>query len=357
MNKILILSLITLTFAFKECDEIYKCLDENNMPQVNHTAHELCEWKQRPRNGTGPDIVYVKRCKDGYECDDLSDDEDRRTNSDSDGGDYNDEYEYCFPVTSKNISGESCTSNAECYSNNCINGKCEPVADGNICRNHGSCGKNSFCNRNKVCQRLLEPDQECSDDDECPFGYICGKLEVNTRKCLMMYSQPNGQQVDEEELCESGEKEGGVCVDMYTNVTKNGKEHLKLCLEDKECHVDVVLRGQVLYQTQGECECTHDGNTYCELGSDSYQWKQFIKVFRETVKNYKEGDIHVAVHRENDWNVIPKLYEAQLLTDVENVDMPSCAIEFMINSTSSLAGSGYLKVGAVFVLSIIGIFF
>ena len=356
MNKILILSLITLAFSYKECDEIYKCLDESNMPQVNHTAHELCEWKQRPRNGTGPDIVYVRRCKDGYECDDLSDDEDRRTNSDSDGGDYNDEYEYCFPATPKSIAGETCINNNECHSGNCVNGKCEPVADGNTCNNHGSCGKHSFCNKNRVCQRLLNPDDLCSDDVECPFGYICSRNNIDSRKCLMMYSVPTGQHVDDEELCESGEEENNICVDVRTNVTQDGKEYLKKCTKDSDCPIDIVANGQTR-RGEGECECTHEGNTYCELGSDSSQWQRFLKVFREQVNNYKEGDIHVAVHRENNWNVIPLLYEAQLLTDVENVDMPACAIEFMINSTSSLASSGYLKVGAVFVLSIIGLFF
>ena len=143
---------------------------------------------------------------------------------------------------------------------------------------------------------------------------------------------------------------------MRTNVTQNGKEHLKKCTRDSDCPIDIVANEQTR-RGFGDCECTHEGNTYCELGSDSYQWKRFVEVFREQVKNYKEGDIHVAVHRENNWNVIPLLYEAQLLTDVENVDMPACAIEFMINSTSSLASSGYLKVGAVFVLSIIGLFF
>lgn len=357
MNKLLLLSLISLSLAFKACDEIYKCLDETTMPEVNHTAHELCEWKQRPKNGTGPDIIYVKRCKDGYECDDLSDSDDDypQSNSDSDK-DYNDEFEYCFPATYKNISGDKCENHTNCFSNNCVNGKCEPVENGQTCRNHGACGKNSFCNRDKICEQLYAPNAACDDDVQCPFGYVCGKLGIENKKCLMMYSQPRGQQVNEDELCESGKEEDNVCVDKNTGVTGESKADLKKCTSDDDCRVTIETGSQT-FNEKGDCECTHEGNTYCELGSDSYQWKRFVDVFRKTVEEYKEGDIHVAVHRENDWNVIPLLYEAQLLTDVENVDMPVCAIEFMINATSSLAGSTFLKIGTVFILSIIGVLF
>ena len=309
----------------------------------------------------------MKRCPDGYVCDDLDDDDHLSSrakvindndsdDSDDSGDDVNEDLEFCFPATSRHIEGEKCSLNTDCHSQNCTNGTCQATPDGNVCRTHGDCGKHSYCDRKtNTCQRLLEPEAECYDSYQCGFGYVCGKLGLNENKrCLQMMSQPNGQWVSDDDLCESREEEDNLCADVITGVT-NG---VKSCNSDRDCTEEIVVLGRVIERDDGDCECSFAGNKYCELGTDSEQWKQYVRTFRETVANYIEGTIHVAVHREEEWKVIPILAEAQLYTDVENFDAPKCAIEFLINSTSHLSSaSGYIQMSVIAVIAGIALLF
>ena len=360
MKTLILLTLLSFSFSMKECDEIYKCLeDTTDRPVTNITHLELCEWTIHNKNGI--DTIYMKRCPDGYVCDDLDDDDhlSRSINdndSDDSDDDANEDLEFCFPATTRHIEGEVCSISSECLSQNCTNGTCQATPDGNVCKSHGDCGKHSYCDRkSNTCQRLLEAEVECNDNYQCGFGYVCGKLALNeNRRCLQMMSQPNGQWVSDDDLCESREEENNLCADRITGVT-NG---VKPCDSDRDCSEQTVVLGRVIEKDEGECECSYAGNKYCELGTDSEQWKQYVTTFRDTVAKYKEGTIHVAVYREREWNVIPILAEAKLYTDVENYDAPKCAIEFLINSTSHLSSSsGYIKMSIIAVIAVIAMLF
>lgn len=377
MNKFILLALLSIVCSEPLCDEVYKCIDKNTIfPENNNTLNlEICEWTNHSISGNHPDTKYVKLCPDGFTCDDYSDsDFEVDVNSD-----FENEISFCFPKKPGSGEGAYCDVPENCTSLNCTSNKCTPVSDHSNCTSHRQCSKQSFCDiegsdddddddatyTNK-CLPLVDENQPCTRSVECKFGYACGKTDITatSKTCVKMYSLPSGQYTTNKKLCQSGEKgdddigDISYCLDYETNVTDNNQKPTA-CIHDEQCKVNVIKNGTLVKEIEGECECTRFHNAkYCELGSNSYQWKRYIKVFNEMVDEYKEGkhkDLHVAAEREHNWNVIPKLYEAELLTDIENYDMPSCAIEFIINSTSSFVSSGFLKMGVFAIIGVVAV--
>ena len=111
------------------------------------------------------------------------------------------------------------------------------------------------------------------NNEECPLGYLCGTLQDESRKCVKMFSIETGEYADEDELCKSGKKTyNDICVDMIS--ANQGKE----CTKDEDCPCEYDIKSE---QEQGvaECKCNLEGKKYCEYGSTSEQWKQFVNVF------------------------------------------------------------------------------
>jgi len=114
------------------------------------------------------------------------------------------------------LPGDTCTSNAQCFSTNgCINGKCKSLALNAPC-NGSDCTIGTFCNNiaNGVCETGVAIGSSCTAQVAKFYGTatyfdyraVCpaGVCTYSADKCLKWYSQPEGSLCDFDSNCLTG---------------------------------------------------------------------------------------------------------------------------------------------------------
>lgn len=141
----------------------------------------------------------------------------------------------CLPETDYLLEGQSCSYNAECYSQICKDKKCVGLADKEKCSNK------SYCSMNNTCQPLKKKGEECDEKDRnpCDFGMMCGKDDPND------------------------------CVYYLFVGGEEGK-------------------------APGNCICSVNGHSYCEFSSSANETKNLKQEISSTLLNYTKGTVHVA---------------------------------------------------------------
>ena len=78
--------------------------------------------------------------------------------------------------------GTSCILGLECESGLCIGGKCSVYSDNSPCLSSKECSSNSYCGANLKCNPVKSAGEACITNNECQYGYLCGKQEEKAIK-------------------------------------------------------------------------------------------------------------------------------------------------------------------------------
>ena len=305
------LCIINITCEDDICEDIYKCADlENNMCKLstyNHTS--------------GVTTHSLKQCNSTSYC----------------VGSLSTNYT-CQPKPKLlNKHDEQCETNADCYGEcDTSSKKCKPLQDDTPCTSHYACDYTSYCDdESNKCLPLKTAGANCFNSEECPLGYLCSKLQDDSKQCVKMFSIETGEYADDDELCISGKKsDNNICIDIQS--TNQGKE----CKTNEDCPGEYDIKTDKANGTV-ECECNLEGKKFCEYGTTSQEWKTFVNVFNEEIEKVNVNKFYTAALRDVDddydysedelknkfWK-ISAIQNAYRDYDVKYKDVDSCVIDY-----------------------------
>lgn len=188
--------------------------------------------------------------------------------------------------------GERCNFNGDCYSRNCVAGKCIDKKVGQKCLTNSECEKGTFCSSTLLrCKKFLKEGERCNEDIECGFGYVCGFVLVSLdRKCIKAYSVKPGYFVSDVKLCQSGKIKNNICIEVKKTYNQDK------CLEDNDCVVSVDGATE-----NGKCLMNLIGEKYCDFTSDSNEWKNFINLVEKKRELASHSQMYSVYLYENNW--------------------------------------------------------
>ena len=286
------------------CASYYKCLDSSLARN-----DDICQIKYTDEKDLT--TFAVRPCKEGYKCNAVA----------------NTPFSYCQKIFAPYPLGNKCVHDKECVSSICTEGKCVSKALNETCASYLDCPYNSYCD--KKCLRVKNAGDNCTSNDQCPFGYLCGHSSNVTsaqKKCLMMYTLQRGEYSTDAKLCESGKVSGGRCYDTY----RASEDSPIKCKINDEC-VKVTLFGDKNGTENSECNCTLLGENYCDYTTMSEEWKEFVKVAKKEIENNKDKEMYVPPTRNSPFLLNEKILKAYRKTLVINYNADDC----IINSLSS----------------------
>ncbi len=235
--------------------------------------------------------------------------------------------------------GDECKNSFECESGVCLQNKCSYLKEGSVCNEDKNCNKTSFCYSGatgvSVCKPLSKEGEECNFDNYCAFNLACGTIDTSgKKKCAKMYSIKAGEMSDNAELCEGGYfvtlNSKSICADATTTVTN--------CNFEDENPCPMELDGGALGKLEtgfGMCNCKWNGEQVCKPTSNSEQWKNFTKIYKEEVEKMKGEEVHAATMRRYFWGN-KKIQDARTIYgDYLNIDgAPDCVVNYYLQQNS-----------------------
>ena len=317
MNKIILFLGIISLIQIINCISCpaYECLDSSYVSD----KYICLVGKKRYESK-----FYVRSCPKNYQC-----------SQDISGNELS--VQACQLLYKKKKEGESCSIDSECLSDYCYKYKCKNY--NNKCISNWGCSKGSSCHGNR-CRELSKAGEYCDSIDDCPAGYACGKTKEDvTMTCIQMYSIKHNNYASTSILCESGLSQDNICYELQSESSGT-----KTCETNDDCKYTIVM-GENKTDTIGECICNWDGDGICQFSSNSEEWKNYIKVFKEESAKIDSNSVHIAAERDKYWNN-QKIKDAMNKKNPFLVNAPSCIIEFM--------GSKLIKISFV-MISIIAI--
>jgi len=121
--------------------------------------------------------------------------------------------------------GGSCEQNNQCVSNNCTNGTCAVIRDGDKCTiGQFGCGTNSTCLSTSNCGPVIQAGAACKQDYECVQPGVCSNLI-----CVAYRTLPDNATCTDPLSCISGNCGGGVCKPMHYLAAGSA------CTSDDQC--------------------------------------------------------------------------------------------------------------------------
>lgn len=195
-------------------------------------------------------IIYLGTCPKGYGC--------RRGLTSL--------IKECLPDTDYLLEGQSCSYNAECYSQICKDKKCVGLADNEKCDNHVECSNKSYCSMNNTCQPLKKKGEECDEKDRnpCDFGMMCGKDDPNGKsKCIVLGKIELGHYASDNMLCSTLKSYIKYCVEMDS--LREGLE----CETGINCPI-MVKYNNLSIPIISKCECGLNGK---DIVCNFHCWK------------------------------------------------------------------------------------
>ena len=253
---------------------------------------------------------------------------------------------YCQTFPNPKYHNESCSINAECITNNCVNNTCVGKEDGQLCFKDYECDKQSYCDENSwACTRYATKNENCFYL-ECAFGYECVYTDDDTMKCLEQFSVRAGGKAETAKLCESLYSINGIC---YDSRMKDGRE-FKKCTSDSDCVIEIIDgKGNVIREDTIMCNAEGPNGYHCYPSSKSKQWKNYVKAVKEVRDNVKENKVHQALIMEDSVSFSSVLREAVLGLSIYNFD------DCVLNTIFVLLGSGFIKVSFTLIVLLFAI--
>lgn len=314
---IILLQLISV-FVSRSCSGFNKkCIDDTN-------SDDLCYLSGKEGTAAGSNFTYYyKACPKGQICQKLT----TYTGK-------------CAKIVSLGQFGDECKNSFECESGICLQNKCTYLKEGSVCNEDKNCNKTSFCYSGpgigtSVCKPLAKEGEECSFDNYCAFNLACGTIDNSgKKKCAKMYSLKAGEMSDNADLCEGGYfvsiNSVYYCADATITVTNCNFEDANPC--------PMELDGGALGKLEtafGMCNCKWNGEQVCKPTSNSEQWKNFTKIYKEEVEKMKGEEIHSATMRRYFWGN-KKIQDARTIYgDYLSIDgAPDCVVNYYLQQNS-----------------------
>ena len=189
MNKFIIIAILALSYVSAQR---YRCMDKlDGSPAGKCLVVDYIG------------IYYVSSCKTGKVCDYVEDEV---------AG-----WGQCTNFKLPGFDGQACTSNEECWSNNCDGTKCAEKVSGydgdvGICINDLACEKGKFCNEDGLCKPIHSG--ECDFSNECQPYHVCNFNDKGVGTCVKVGSLDTNSYVYNDL---PDEYKGLVCKGGYVN--------------------------------------------------------------------------------------------------------------------------------------------
>lgn len=151
--------------------------------------------------------------------------------------------------------GDDCTFNLDCYSEECGGNTCQTAGSGQVCKNNWTCEPGYFCKdqgENNKCNPLVQGDIECSDEDFCEPGYICDPVN---RKCTKIGSLKESLDTTNKFYCQSGLMYDGKCIGVIRDgeCKKGGTDEKYTCTPDVTGYSGTVTVNCISYDDDPIC--------------------------------------------------------------------------------------------------------
>ena len=240
----------------------------------------------------GEKTVYVEGCPKGKFC------RQTKLKVSDDGFTTSDNLGICVKPLKRGDEGDKCEVDAECKWGHCTDNKCKAVADGGSCTDDDECSGISYCkysssskDQSGVCTALVKIGGECTDDEQCEWGSLCSQ-----NKCVEKYSLADGELVDDDkkEVCQGGEiirnsTKGIVCAsdsEKDNTCKKNNGHDTPQCTYSRS----TGITGESPQDSWFDCDQDKDGKWVCPLVESSQEFKNYLEVYRQTLKDMDDED-------------------------------------------------------------------
>ena len=284
---VLAVSYIALTFAAElPAGRKLKCADDLKL--------KACYLESE--DSSGVKTTYVKSCAKGKFCRETYFEDEDDGIKDNEKNPRLQEIGICVKPLKLGDEGDKCEVDQECKWGHCTDNKCKAVADGATCKRDRECSGISYCkyasskDQSGVCTALVKIGGECTDDEECEWGSLCNK-----GKCVEKYSLADGELSDNDEVCQGGE--------TMSSSTKGGRVCASDSKKDNTCKSDdgsstpqctyslsTGITGESPEDHYYDCDQDKDGKWVCPLIESSAEFKNYLDVYRQTLKDMDDED-------------------------------------------------------------------
>lgn len=190
-----------------------------------------------------------------------------------------------FSIQKELLAGDSCLHDLECYSQECISGKCYGRSYNETCDNHKECDVGLACRVKDypkdgehkpitVCVPQISNNHTfCTEDEHCINSMGCNNYENNVGVCVTYFSLSNFEKSSSADLCSSGYVHSdGRCIDTLF-IAQEGKTSASFeCIgENNNCIYQIdgkpTNKELTLNTFSKPCECSKSAEpkSYCSI--------------------------------------------------------------------------------------------
>lgn len=272
-------------------------------------------------DGEVKSTIYLSQCKKEEKC--------TQTSWDPSIG-------ICSSNIRKSFGGETCKSDADCYSQACDSHNfCQDKKINEKCSNDKQCCKECVCifdplngesENDKTCRALVKLGDKCILDEtdksglhsNCPIFSVCSNFlstpDATNGVCVEQNSLDIGTNATNFHACKGNNiillKDGYyVC----SNISSTGRTCENARDQSLECTNEIIVKkGQEvdpmekMIQSQGICRCDIDGKKHCQV-IGGLKFDYYINLIRKKLnnKNIIPQNFHVSAFREtfNDYEI------------------------------------------------------
>jgi len=227
--------------------------------------------------------------------------------------------------------GETCSSSANCWTQNCVSGTCSGNSTGYNCQSDLDCGVGLFCGTGGCTAQMAVGSTGCTAERMCVNSAGC----VNST-CTSYLSLADGTNVVADtiaHLCTSGMSINGVCQDLYSSATESS---YLTCTGTCTYNVGSATGTAATSATYCLCGYGSSGSKYCALGSTS--------VSAMAAKSWYQTNMSLMLKchtaKRSNCNTIPYATRQAYLTDSSNLvgafaGSSSCVQNFVFQAALS----------------------
>ena len=291
--------------------------------------------------------IYLSQCSNNQKCSKVS---------------WDTSIGICTTNIRKAFGGESCESNADCFSQACgSHNFCQDKKINEKCSDDKQCCKECVCifdptigetSNDKTCRPLVQLGEPCILDESdimglhsnCPIFSVCSNSESTPEAkngiCVEQNSLPIGENATNFHACVGNNI---ILLQEGYYVCANITSQTQMCEvardQSTECVNEIIVRNgqeidsfEKMVQSQGICRCDLDGKKYC-LSYAGTMFDYYINLIRKKLEdgNIVPQNFHVASFREtfNDYEIA----EAYFNYKYDGTKADLCTKKFFIDNS------------------------
>ena len=365
MNSFYIINIITIfhllfneILSSTECP-LFKCSSKGMKDnKCFSSAEEYIDGKMHT-------TIYLSQCSKNQKCTKVSWDPSIGT---------------CTSNIRKSFGGESCESNADCFSQACgSHNICQDKKINERCSDDKQCCKECVCifdpmkgetKNDKTCRPLVKLGEKCIMDESdimglhsnCPVFSVCSNFNSDPKArngiCVEQNSLNIGENATNFRACVGDNivllKDGYyVCA----NISSRAKSCEVARDQSTECINEIIVKNgqeidplEKMILSQGICRCDVDGKKHCQVYGGA-MFDYYINLMRKKIEtgNIVPQNFHVAAFREtlNDYEIA----EAYFNYKYDGTKADLCTKKYFIdNSLLAFEGDYLLKINFLLIL-------